>query len=461
MNIEFYGAAGCVTGSSHILNINNKKILLDCGMFQGKDEKERSNDIFNFNPQDIDFVILSHAHIDHSGRIPLLYKNGFKGKVICTEGTKDLCNIMLQDSGHIQEMEAEWLNRKRKRKALPEITPLYTSIDAKQCMEIFKGYSYDEWIPLFDGLTIKFTDAGHILGSAITEMLVDENGHKTKLVYSGDLGNVNMPILKDPTYIDNADYVIMETTYGDKLHGDLSYDLKELVNIIKSTIVRGGNVIIPSFAIGRTQEVLYALNRYVESGILKGIKVYVDSPLASESTEVFKKYTKYFDAEALELVNSGDNPLEFTGLTFTKSPQESMNINNIKSGAVIVSSSGMCDAGRIKHHLKHNLWREECSLVFAGYQAEGTLGKRILNGDEIVKILGDEIAVKAHIYNLQGLSGHADKNGLLNWVKGFKNKPKKIFLVHGDEDAQKSFDKELKEKGVNSYIVKAEDVFHV
>lgn len=461
MKIQFYGAAGCVTGSSHILNIKDKKILLDCGMFQGKDGKERSNDTFNFNPQDIDFVILSHAHIDHSGRLPLLYKEGFKGEVICTEGTKDLCNIMLQDSGHIQEMETEWLNRKRKRKALPEVTPLYTSIDAKKCMEIFKGYGYDEWIELFDGLKIKFTDAGHILGSAITEMLINENGNQVKLVYSGDLGNVNMPILKDPTYIDNADYVIMETTYGDRLHGDLSYDLKELVNIINSTVNRSGNVIIPSFAIGRTQEIIYALNKYVESGTLKGIKVYVDSPLASESTEVFKKYTKYFDAEALNLVKSGDNPLEFTGLTFTKSPQESMNINNIHSGAVIISSSGMCDAGRIKHHLKHNLWREECSVVFAGYQAEGTLGRRILNGEELVKILGDEIAVKAHIYNLHGLSGHADKNGLLTWVRAFKNKPKNIFLVHGDEDAQKSFDKSLKEEGFNSHIAKSEEDLYV
>ncbi|MBM7871111.1 metallo-beta-lactamase family protein [Clostridium pascui] len=460
MNIEFYGAAGCVTGSSHILHINDKKILLDCGMFQGKDEKERNNNTFSFNPQDIDFVILSHAHIDHSGRIPMLYKEGFKGEILCTEGTKDLCNIMLQDSGHIQEMETEWLNRKRRRKALPEVTPLYTAIDAKKSIELFKGCTYNEWIELFDGFKIKFTDAGHILGSAITEMLINENKHTTKLVYSGDLGNINIPILKDPTYIDNADYIIMETTYGDKLHGDVSYDLKELVNIIHNTVNRGGNIIIPSFAIGRTQEVIYALNNYVESGILKGIKVYVDSPLASESTEVFKKYTNYFDTEASKLVDSGDNPLEFTGLTFTKSPQESMDINNIQSGAVIISSSGMCDAGRIKHHLKHNLWREECSVVFVGYQAEGTLGKRILNGDELVKILGDEIAVKAHIYNLQGLSGHADKNGLLNWVKGFKNKPKNIFLVHGDEEAQESFYKILNEEGFNSHIVKlGEDVY--
>lgn len=460
MNIEFYGAAGCVTGSSHILHIKDKKVLLDCGMFQGKDEKERSNFAFSFNPQDIDFVILSHAHIDHSGRIPILYKQGFKGEILCTEGTKDLCNIMLQDSGHIQEMETEWLNRKRRRKALPEVTPLYTEIDAKKSMELFKGRAYNEWIELFDGLKIKFTDAGHILGSAITEMLINENNHTTKLVYSGDLGNINIPILKDPTYIDNADYIIMETTYGDKLHGDVFCDLKELVNIIHDTVNRGGNIIIPSFAIGRTQEVIYALNTYVESGILKGIKVYVDSPLASESTEVFKKYTKYFDTEALRLVNSGDNPLEFTGLTFTKSPQESMDINNIQSGAVIISSSGMCDAGRIKHHLKHNLWRKECSVVFVGYQAEGTLGKRILNGEELVKILGDEIAVKAHIYNLQGLSGHADKNGLLNWVKGFKNKPKNIFLVHGDEEAQESFYKMLNEEGFNSHIVRlGEDIY--
>ncbi|WP_392486341.1 MBL fold metallo-hydrolase RNA specificity domain-containing protein [Haloimpatiens sp. FM7315] len=459
MEIEFYGAAGCVTGSCHMLKIRDKRILLDCGMYQGKDEKERGNEIFPFNPKDIDYIILSHGHIDHSGRIPLMYKLGFKGEVICTEGTMDLCSAMLRDSGYIQEMEIEWKNRKRMRQGLEPLEPLYTSKIAELSMYLFRGYAYEKSIELFSGLTIRFKDAGHLLGSSIIELFIDENGKEVKLVYSGDLGNTNVPILRDPSKIDYADYLIMETTYGNRYHGNINNQLEKLSEIIKNTVKRGGNVIIPSFAVGRTQEVLYVLNHYVEKNMLQDISFYVDSPLAAETTEIFNKYQKYYDEEAKKIINKGDNPLNFKGLTFVKSSEESMKVNKIQRGAVIISASGMCEAGRIRHHLKHNLWRKESSIVFVGYQAEGTLGYEILSGKRKVKLFGEEIAVNAEIHNLEGLSGHADRNGLIKWVEDFKAKPKKILLVHGDSEAQKSFKELLNSKGFNSKIVQINEIF--
>lgn len=462
LKIEFFGAAGCVTGSCHLLNVNGKKILLDCGFYQGKEEKERGNDSFNFNPKEIDYVILSHCHIDHSGRIPLLYKHGFKGEVICTEVTRELCNIMLPDSGHIQEMEVEWKNRKRIRQGLEPLEPLYTAKIAELSTYLLRGYEYDKFIEIFEGFKIRFRDAGHILGSAITEIYIKEKDkEEVKIVYSGDLGNKNVPIINDPTMIDYADYVIMETTYGDRLHENIQSQLEALVDIINDTFKRGGNVIIPSFAVGRTQEVLYALNNYVGAAKLSNLRVYVDSPLASQSTAIFEKYSNYYDEEAKKILSSGDNPLEFDGLVFTRSPEESAEINKIQSGIIVISASGMCEAGRIKHHLKHNLWRKECSIVFVGYQAEGTLGRAILEGAKKVKLFGEEIAVNASIYNLQGLSGHADKEGLLDWLGGFKTKPKEVLLVHGDEKAQESFKKLIDSKAYNSRIMQMGDSFAI
>lgn len=460
MKIDFYGAAGCVTGSSHLLKVKDKRILLDCGMYQGRDEKERDNEAFNFIPKDIDYLILSHAHIDHSGRIPLLYKQGFKGKIVCTEGTKDLCQVMLEDSGHIQEMEAEWDNKKRMRKGQGLVEPLYTARMANLSMYLFEGYPYDLWIELFDGFKLRFRDAGHLLGSAIIEIIIEENGEKTKLVYSGDLGNKQIPILKDPAIVDEADYLILETTYGDRLHEVYKDDMMKLLKIIQDTFKRGGNVIIPSFAVGRTQEIIYALNNYVEQSMLKNISVYVDSPLAIETTEIFKYHTEYFDKETQDLLEKGDDPFAFEGLVYTNSTEESLAVNRIKKGAVIISASGMCDAGRIKHHLKHNLWRKESSIVFIGYQAEGTLGRNILNGAKMVKIFGEEIAVNAQVYSLQGLSGHADRKGLMDWVSSFKEKPKAILLVHGEEEGRESFNKLLLEKGYKSIIMKMGDTFN-
>ncbi|AVQ40278.1 MBL fold hydrolase [Clostridium botulinum] len=459
MEIKFLGAACCVTGSCHLLKIKDKNILLDCGTYQGKDEIGDRNYSFKFDVKDIDCVILSHAHIDHSGRIPLLYKLGYRGKVISTKATADLCSIMLPDSGHILESEVEWKNRKRIRSGLDPIEPLYTLKIAQMSTSLFEGYNYNEYIEIFPNLKIRFLDSGHLLGSAITELYITENDKEFKIVYSGDLGNTNLPILKDPVQVDYADYLLMETTYGNRVHDNINSQLKQLIHIIKDTFKRGGNVIIPSFAVGRTQEVIYALNKYVESNILKNIKVYVDSPLASEATKIFNEYTIDFDEDAQKLLNKGDNPLEFNGLYFTNSPQESMELNKIKTGAIIISASGMCEAGRIRHHLKHNLWRKECSIVFVGYQAEGTLGQKILSGAKKVKLFGEEIAVNAEIYNLPSLSGHADKNGLLNWLESFREKPKEVILIHGEKDSRDYFRNLLIEKNYNTFCPNIGDIY--
>lgn len=462
MKLEFYGAAGCVTGSCHLLKVNGKTVLLDCGLFQGKDEKDRGNEDFVFNTKTIDFVILSHAHIDHSGRIPLLYKKGFKGQVVCTEATKDLCSIMLTDSGHIQEMEIDWKNRRRMRQGLETVEPLYTAKVAELSLCLFNNVPYNTTIDLFKGFKVRFRDAGHLLGSSFVELFIkEENKEEVKIVFSGDVGNVNVPIIKDPTILDYADYLIMETTYGDRLHDKEDYQFEKLANIIKDTFNRGGNVIIPSFAVGRAQELLFELDKYIEKHIFNELTVYVDSPLAVQSTKIFEKHIDDFDEEAKREFFKGNNFLEFKGLYFTNSPEDSMKINKIQSGAIVISASGMCEAGRIKHHLKHNLWRKECSIVFVGYQAEGTLGRAIVSGAKKVKLFGEEIAVNAKIYNLPGLSGHADRDGLINWIDRFIKKPKKILLVHGDKEAQDSFKAFIGDRGYNAEIMEPGQVVYI
>ncbi|WP_010234932.1 MBL fold metallo-hydrolase RNA specificity domain-containing protein [Clostridium arbusti] len=462
MELEFYGAAGCVTGSCHILRVNNKTILLDCGLYQGKDEKERGNDGFNFDPKEVDYVILSHAHIDHSGRIPLLYKKGFKGQVFCTNATKDLCSAMLVDSGYIQENEVLWKNKRRKRQGLDIIEPLYTSTMAELSMYLFTGIPYGTTIEVFDGFKIRFRDSGHLLGAAFVELFIRE-GEKdeVKIVYTGDVGNVDIPIMKDPAVLDYADYLIMETTYGNRLHDNLHNQLHKLTDIIKETFAKGGNVIIPSFAVGRVQEVLYELGKLKRNNEISNLMVFVDSPLAAKSTRVFEKYNDCFDDETKKEFANGNNPLRFEGLIFTNSPEDSAKINKIQSGAVIISASGMCEAGRIKHHLKHNLWRKECSIAFIGYQAQGTLGNNILSGAKKVKIFGEDIAVNSSIYDIEELSGHADRDGLIKWLESFSKKPEEIFLVHGEKDAEESFSNFAKEKGYNTKIMKSGDIIRI
>lgn len=452
MKIKFLGAVESVTGSCHLIEFNDKKILLDCGQFQGRKEIEQLNyKDFEFAPGDIDYLLLSHAHIDHSGRIPLLVKRGFKGKIFCSKPTYDLCEIMLRDSGHIHEVEAEWKNRKAERAGREKVEPLYTESDAGESLKYFEPLLYEQLTEIDENLIVRFNDAGHILGSAIIEIWIKDEEETTKLVFSGDLGMKDKPILRDPTIIEKADYLIIESTYGNRLHEKIGERIDILANIILKTVRRGGTVVIPSFAVGRTQEIIYELNQYYDGnkkiqGELAKIPVYIDSPLATKATEVFKKNAHVFDKEAREYIMIGDNPLEFENLHFTQSAEESKALNTSDEPKIIISASGMCDAGRIKHHLKHNLWKKKSSVIFVGYQAEGTLGRRIRDGEKTVKIFGEEIQINAEIYNIEGFSGHADKKGLLEWLGGFKEGPKKVFIVHGEDDSKKDFAQEINDK---------------
>ncbi len=452
MKIYFSGAAGSVTGSCHLLTVNGHKVLLDCGLYQGKDARIRGNDVFPFVPSDIEYVILSHAHIDHSGRLPMLAKLGFKGKIITTPPTAELSEIMLLDSAHIQEQDAERENKKRTRQGKPLLEPLYTAEDAAYAITMFETLDYGKKFEVFPGFEIRFADAGHMLGSAFTEIFINEEGKDPiTFVYSGDVGNHNIPLFKEPEVIYGADFLILESTYGNRVHSPQKNENDRLVEIINSTYERGGNVIIPSFAIGRTQEIIYILNMYAEAGKLNpNIKVYVDSPLAGSATEIFKRNTQYMDEETQEFIRRGDNVFEFPNLFFTESVEDSMMLNATKSGLVIISASGMADAGRVRHHLKHNLWRPECSVCFVGYQAEGTLGQQIQSGKKLVSILGEQVRVEAQIHNFTGLSGHADSVGLLRWVEEFTQKPKRIFLVHGDDDAREAMKLKLEDIGLKS-----------
>ncbi|MGE5473298.1 MAG: MBL fold metallo-hydrolase RNA specificity domain-containing protein [Ignavibacteriales bacterium] len=445
MNISFLGAAKTVTGSCFLLETSKRKVLIDCGMYQGQTkETELNNENFAFNPAMIDCVLLTHAHIDHSGRIPKLYLDGFKGEIITTKATAELCEIMLPDSGHIQEMEIEWLNKKRARQDKHLVKPLYTMQDAVDCLKLFKKVKYDEEVKIGDDIRVKFRDAGHILGSAILEIWVSENDEETKVVFTGDLGNQRIPMLREPTIIEDADYVIMESTYGDRKHSNHGDKAEEFLDIVTETINNGGNVVIPSFAVGRTQEILYNLHKdhekYKEKlKKLKEIPVYVDSPLAVSATQIFENNTDCFDEEASKFIASGDNPLDFPELHFTRTADESKALNDISDNIIIISASGMCEAGRIKHHLKHNLWKPESTILFVGYQAQGTLGRKILDGAKKVKIFGEEISVNARIESIDGFSGHADQDGLMRWLGLFKKKPSKVFLVHGDSAVQDTF----------------------
>lgn len=442
MKIHFLGAAQVVTGSNMLLETENRKILLDCGMFQGNRQLNSLNyKEFPFNPEEVEMLILSHAHIDHSGRIPSLIKKGFKKKIYCTKATYDLCSIMLPDSGYVQETENEWENRKRKRAGKPLREPLYTAAEATDSLKYFSPVLYNQKITIDDNLTIRFQDAGHILGSSIVEMWIKEKEETIKLVFTGDLGRKNKPIIRNPSIIEEADYLIMESTYGNRKHASLDNEASQLIPIMIETKKKGGNVIIPSFAVQRAQDIIYELNQYYDQIVSTkdnsylDIPVYVDSPLTISATEIFRRNPDCFDKETLELIQNGYNPLDFKNLHFTKTAKESKQLNISSESKVIISASGMCTAGRIKHHLKHNLWRKESSVVFVGYQAEGTLGRRIKDGAKKVKIFGEDVKVNAQIHVLEGFSGHADKDELIEWLKNFKKKPQKVFLVHGEKDS--------------------------
>ena len=448
MKITFLGATRTVTGSNYLVEAAGKKFLVDCGMWQGKAEFEEENfQDFEFNPQDMDFMLLTHAHIDHSGRIPKLYNEGFRNKIYAHKATCDLCALMLPDSGHIQEMESEWKNRKRIRKGEKPREPLYTAEDAAKCLQIFEPVKYDEIIDITENIHVRFNDAGHMLGSSIIELWVDEDGKTTKTVFTGDLGNNDIPLLSSPTMIEDADYLVMESTYGSRLHMR-NYEKAEIfLDVVSETLDKEGTVVIPSFAVGRTQEILYEINKLKDLKkddeefkhkyrTLMKAPVYVDSPLAISATEVFRENMDLFDEETQAEISLGDNPLEFPGLKFTMSTEESKALNENPQPSIIISASGMCEVGRIKHHLKHNLWNPNSTILFVGYQAPGTLGYNIVNGAKTVKIFGEEIAVNARIEYIEGYSGHADQEGLMNFIYSFIKKPKHIFIVHGEEESQ-------------------------
>ena len=464
MKITFLGATKIVTGSNFLVEAAGKKFLVDCGMYQGNAELEMKNyKEFDYNPAEIDFMLLTHAHIDHSGRIPKLYNEGFKGPIYAHKATCDLCAIMLPDSGHIQEMESEWKNKKRLRKGQQTFPPLYTAEDAIKSQELFVPVKYDDIIQVAENIYVRYNDAGHMLGSSSIEVWTKEDGKKTKTVFSGDIGNNDIPLLSSPTMIESADFLVMESTYGSRLHVRNNQKAGLFLNIVSETIDNGGTVVIPSFAVGRTQEILYELNKIKENTddaefmrkykTLMKVPVYVDSPLAISATEVFKQNTDLFDDEIKEKMENGDNPLEFPGLKFTQTADESKALNESPEPAIIISASGMCDVGRIKHHLKHNIWNPKSTILFVGYQAPGTLGYSIVNGAKKVTIFGEEFAVNARIEYIEGYSGHADQEWLMNFVYSFISRPKHIFLVHGEEESQEVLrDKILEETGIGVSI---------
>lgn len=468
MILEFIGAAHEVTGSCHYLAFGEKHVLIDCGMEQGPDLY--ANQEIPVKAAEIDYVLITHAHIDHSGLLPLLYNHGFRGQVFATTATTQLCNIMLKDSAHIQMFEAEWRNRKAKRAGKPEVVPLYDMNDAMGVLTHFVPCNYHEIIEVCEGLRVRFVDAGHLLGSSCIEVWVSEktnDGTETeKIVFSGDLGPGNRPLIKDPEYIKEADYVVMESTYGDRMHSAPSDFAIALARVIKDTFVRGGNLVIPAFSVGRTQEMLYFIRRIKMEHLLpeyQNFAVYVDSPLAVEATNIFNKNVQdCFDEEALEIIRQGNNPITFPGLRMAITSDESKMINFNDEPKVIISASGMCEAGRIRHHLKHNLWRKDSTILFVGFQVPGTLGHSLLNGAKEARLFGETIEVHAQIENLPGISGHADMAQLTRWIGAFEQKPKKVFVVHGEDKVTEQFAEHLQtELGLDAYAPFSGDAFEL
>jgi metallo-beta-lactamase family protein len=447
MKLKFLGAAHEVTGSCTLLEAAGKRILIDCGMEQGADIYENCS--MPITPAEVDMVLVTHAHIDHSGKLPMLAAGGFRGAIYATGATVKLCSIMLQDSAHIQEQEALWRNRKAQRTGAPAYVPLYTVADAQHTMELFVPCSYHKEYSVAEGVTVRFLDAGHLMGSASIEITVTENGERHVLLFSGDLGNVDRPLIRDPEKPSYADTVIIESTYGNRLHGPRKDYVAQLTAVLQDTFDRGGNVVIPSFAVGRTQEFLYLLREIKEKGLVQGhdgFLVYVDSPLAVEATKIYYgDLTEYYDAEMLELIGRGINVLEFSGLQISVTTQESMAINENKKPKVILSASGMCEAGRIRHHLKHNLWRADSTVLFVGYQAEGTVGRLLQDGAPTVKLFGETVQVRAKIATMDGISGHADQKIMLDWLGALQNKPR-VFVNHGNDTVCDEFAATIREQ---------------
>jgi len=437
-----------VTGSCFYIQTEGTTLLVDCGFFQGaKENEDRNAEPFPFNPSGVQCLLLTHAHLDHSGLIPKLVRDGFKGKILATNATVELCRIMLLDSAYIQERDTEWDNKKRLRAGKPLLKPLYTVEEATDSLDYFQGAEYGEIVELGAGIKLRFQDAGHILGSAIVELWIRENddGEK-KLVFSGDLGQKNIPIVNDPAPIEDADYVFIESTYANRNHKGINETTEEFRQAVTESLKRGGNIIIPAFAVGRTQNILYLLKQLSVAGKLNHLQVFVDSPMAIHATRITLNHPEYLDEETLNLIRGGKFSGSNLSLKYIETVEESMELNKIKHGAIIISASGMCNAGRVRHHLKHNVWRPECSVIFVGYQAYGTLGRKIIEGAGMVKLFGEEIAVKSKIYTIGGLSAHADREGLMDWLNKFKRKPRRIFVIHGEEETAIGFVNVIKER---------------
>jgi metallo-beta-lactamase family protein len=444
MKITFLGAARKVTGSCFHLSAGETQFLVDCGMHQGHDSDILNREPFRFDPREINQLFLTHAHIDHSGLIPKLVREGFRGRIITTAATAELAQVMLADSAHIQEMDAQWMTKKARRSGSEKVfDPLYTVEDAIAAMPYFEKKQYGETYSLKNGIRYTFCDAGHILGSGTLEIWYRDNPER-KITFSGDIGKKGNPIVQDPRHAAETDFVVMESTYGNRLHKGMEDSIDELVKAIETTFKRGGNVYIPSFAVGRTQDLLYIFNKLVREGRLAfPLDVYVDSPLAEEATKVYFSHPELFDEDAKNIFGKKDK--KTVRVHYTHAPQDSMKLNQITSGIIVLAGSGMCEGGRIRHHLKHNLWRPECSIVFVGFQAKGTLGRAIVDGAKEVYVLGDKVAVRSRVFTIGGFSAHADQKELLEWLGLFKNKPE-VFIVHGEETAALEFEKLVKEK---------------
>jgi len=460
LKIQFIGGVRTVTGSCFYIRTSEIKMLVDCGMFQGEDSYGVNREPFLFNPSEVDYLFLTHAHIDHSGLIPRLVKDGFRGKIITTSATADLAELMLYDSAHIQETDAAWHTKKALRAGKELVLPLYTVDDVRRSIPFFERVPYGKIGHTGKGIKYRFLDAGHILGSGSLEVWFQDGPKDKKIVFSGDIGRKGNPIINDPSLATEAEYVVMESTYGNRLHKGMPETIDELVEVIKATFKKNGNVIIPAFAIGRTQDLLYVLNRLVREGRLYKINVYIDSPLAEQATKTYLAHPECFDEEAKRILNAG-SVADSIRLRFTGSVDESIALNKIKSHAIIIAGSGMCEGGRIGHHLKHNLWRPECSIIFSGFQARGTLGRRIVDKAGVVRVFGEEIAVKAGIYTLGGFSAHADQQGLLEWLSAFNDSPQ-VFVVHGEEETSLQFSELIKEKyGFVTHVPDKGEVFEL